>query len=236
MIRHKFTLVVDGVQYLKPVDFKSISDLFQNIELINTSGFDFELTIVKRRTIDIETSIIEAKNEADQFADKLALIENHNIILLKYLGYLDEKNNLVSEKNNVVVNVGLSALIDDPTKYYTVLIRKNIFESTANLGLKRAFRTTLSITDPISKYLMFYGILYVLCDEKQLKVDDYIKKRIPNIQIIPGNGTFTPQTIITWIRNRIAHPDGKMDLDEITNNSGRYIETLKDLVLEKLRK
>lgn len=236
MIRHKFALVIDGVQYMKPVDLHSISDLFQNIEMINTSGFDFELTINKRRTTHIETSIIEAKIEADQFVDKLALIENHNITSLKYLGFLDEKNIHIHEKKDVVVSAAMTALINEPTKFYSESARKNIFNSNSNLGLKRAFRTALTIDDPISRYLMFYGILYILCGETQKKVDDYIKERIPDILIVAGKGNYGPQTIITKIRNNIGHPDESIHLEELATNVNRYIETVKDLVLEILRK
>ena len=138
MIRHKFVIVIDGVQFINSVNFKSLSDLFQNIEMINTDGFDFELTITKRRTSNMETSINEAKIEADLFADKLALIENHNIISLKYLGYLDEENILRHEKKGVVVSAGMTALIKDQAKYYSDLAEKNIFNSNTNLGLKKS--------------------------------------------------------------------------------------------------
>ena len=83
---------------------------------------------------------------------------------------------------------------------------------------------------------MFYGILYILYDESQKKVDEYIKKIIPDILILPGKDKFPPQTIITKIRNSIAHPDENINLAEITNNVDGYIETLKEIVLKILRK
>lgn len=235
MIKHKFHLVIEGLQFMKPkpINLAMISEQFRNLEIVNVSGFDYELFVTKRRTTPIEISIKEAKIEGEQFVDRLSLIENHDIVSFEYLGYLDEHNKLQKESKGVTIKARASALLSNPSEYYNDPVRKKILKTNSNVGLKRAFRTAMSIKDDISKYLVLYGLLYILKGESQKKVDIYIKEKINDILVVSGK--HRDQTIITKIRNDIGHPDEDFQMDKVSELVNDYLETLKKLVWELLR-
>ena len=69
--------------------------------------------------------------------------------------------------------------------------------------------------------------------ESQRKVDAYIKQKIKDILVV--SGTKRNETIITNIRNRIAHPDQYLSIEKVKLQAEKYLDNLKDLVLEILR-
>jgi len=142
------------------------------------------------------------------------------------------ENEFIREKTNLKAELKLQSVIKDPESYYCNPENIKIFNSNSNIGVLRTFRTAYSIEDPISRYLIYYGLILILVGEKQKEVDVFIKKQIPDILVVDGkNG---PETIITFIRNQIAHPRD-LEMDRLLEQVKRYIGSLKNMIIQILR-
>lgn len=234
MIKHLFELKTFGVQISNTISFASVSERYRNIEMSQSKNGTLLLTITKRITNPINVSIKEAKSEANELVDRLVLLDNHDITDVIYLGYKNENNDLVVERKSVIVTPNLIDLIRNPSKYYNKSENKKLLNKKDNFGVLRTFRTALGIKDKLSQYLIFYGLLLVLKGESQKEVDTFIKNELKDIQIVSGkNGN---ETIITRIRNMIAHPKDSFDMNQLTEHVNNYLNTLKSLVLIELKK
>lgn len=232
MVKHKFQLVIDGLQFNQSsVTFEEISEDFKNIELFDLNDIDsnFELIVTNQETSPIQISIDEAKRLADEFADRLSLIKNHDIKFLQYVGYFNNNEVFVLDKKVIALKPGTGHIIYNPKKYYSELHQKNIINDPKNSSLKRVYRNSLSLNDSISQYLILYALLQILIDGNQQQVDNYIKEKINGIPMI-SNRDRKSETIITKTRNMIAHPNEKLKMEELTNNVNLYLEQLRELV------
>ena len=235
MIKHIFEISITGTRINGTVLFKNISDRYRNTEMIQLPNGNLQLIITKRITRKIDTSIEEAMREANDLVDRLSLLDNHFITSLDYKGYLEGENNLKNPKEKVEYSATWIFELEDPNQYYGNEEIKRILNKVDNIGVLRIYRTTLSIKDKISQYLIFYGLLLILKGEKQKNVDDFIKNEISDILIIPGNNGKN-ETIITRIRNMIAHPSNERDMTQLNEYVNSYLEILQKLVLNELKK
>ena len=234
MNRHIFEISIVGTAFKGTVSFKDISEKYRNTEMVQLSNGNFQLIITKRVSHPDKISIEEAKIEANELVDRLALLPNHYISSLRYNGYKRDDDTLVEAAQDVEYSATMIGTLDNPNEFYNQKGIKEILNKDDNLGVLRIYRTTLSINDRISQYLILYGLLLILKGEKQKKVDEFILSKIPDILVVAGkNGT---ETIITRIRNMIAHPSSDRDMTQLNKNVQTYIETLKNLVLNELRK
>lgn len=235
MIQHQFEITISGTEISGTVSFSRISARFRNTKMTQERKDVFKLLVSKRATSPIQISIDEATIEVNDLVDRLMMIDGHNITSLTYKGYINEVGNLIIEKENhgFKFEASLKGLINDPQKFYEHEDRKAIFNKTDNLGVLRIYRTALSVSDNISKYLILYGILLIMNREKQKAVDEFIIKKLPDILIIRGK--HGDETIITNIRNLIAHPTDGLDMGQLSKDVNLYIETLRDLVLKGLK-
>jgi hypothetical protein len=232
MIKHKFKLNI-SIQIDNSVKFGSISDKFRNIEMFESADGKMDLIVTKRLTFPIELSINEATAEVNDLVDRLALIDNHKIDSLEYLGYEDENANFIQPKKNVVIKAELGCLIQNAQKYYENSDRKKLLTKTNNQGLLRIYRLGLGIEDKITQYLLFYGIILIINNETQIEVDKYILRAIPDIQLVDGK--HRQETILTKIRNMISHPGKDIDISELYLLAENYCETVRGLALKALR-
>ncbi len=235
MIKHIFEISITGTLIKGTVSFKNISDRYRNTEMIQLPNGNLQLVITKRITRKIDTSIEEARREADDLVDRLSLLDNHFITSLDYKGYLEGENKLKNPKEKVEYSATWIFELDAPNKYYNNEKIKRILNKVDNLGVLRIYRTTLSIKDKISQYLIFYGLLLILKGENQKKVDDFIKNEISDILVVPGNNGKN-ETIITRVRNMIAHPSNERDMTQLNEKVNNYLEILQKLVLNELKK
>ena len=234
MLKHLFEVVASGYQITKSFSLGKISERYRNTQMSPLDNGNFLFTITKRITHPIEISIEEAKIEAFNLVDRLILIDNHHIRSITYKGYEDENGNLVVSKKNNELHSSLSVSREDPLAYYCQKENKRLLNKKDNLGVLRTFRIALDIKDKISQYLIFYGLLYILTGEVQKKVDLHIKSEHSDILVVQGyNGE---ETIITNIRNKIAQPANDIDMEKLSESVDRYLETLKKIVINKLRK
>ncbi|HEY9169434.1 MAG TPA: methylamine utilization protein MauJ [Lutibacter sp.] len=233
MIQHIFEITNIGTQIADSVSFESISERYRNITMTQTSNLTMQLSITKRITNPINISINEAKEEANELVDRLILIPNHNITSLKYLGFKDGDENIRKQREKSNAKSILVGLISDPKNYYNKPENIRLLDKKDNIGILRIYRTALSINDNISQYLIFYGLLLILKGESQKKVDNFIKQEIPDIQIVIGK--HSNETIITKIRNMIAHPSNELNMHQLNEYIDNYLDTLKNIVLKELR-
>lgn len=233
MIQHIFEITNNGTNIGTPISLEFISERYRNITLSQTSVYTMELNILKRVTNPINISINEAKEEANEFIDRLILIPNHRISSFNYLGYKNG-GKIRTIKGKSKNEISLISQVNNPKEYYSKPENFRLLNKKDNSGVLRIFRTALSINDSISQYLILYGILLILKGENQKKVDKFIKGEIKDIQVVIGkNGD---ETIITRIRNMIAHPSNGLNMNYLNEDIDNYIETLKDLVIKELRK
>nr|WP_319998875.1 hypothetical protein [uncultured Draconibacterium sp.] len=233
MNKHLFEISIIGTELRGTVSFKSISEKYRNTEMIQLPNGNFQLIITKRDSYPDRISIEEAKFEANELVDRMALLPNHYISSLKYIGYKKGDDILVEAEQDVEYSATMIGTLENPNEYYNQKEIKEILNKNDDLGILRIYRTTLSINDRISQYLIFYGLLLIMKSEKQKKVDEFIKSKIPDILVVAGkNGD---ETIITRIRNMIAHPSNDRDITQLNKNVKTYLGTLKNLVLNELR-
>ena len=234
MIQHIFEIAINGTNIKKPISLEFISEKYRNIILSQTSIDKMQLVITKRETNPINTSINEAKEEANEFVDRLILIPNHRITSFSYLGYKDGIGKFRKNGNKTQKEITLTSNIDNPEEYYSKPENIRLLNKKDNFGVLRIFRIALSIDDNISQYLILYGILLILKGENQKEVDKFIKDEIKDIQIVSGKNR--NETIITRIRNMIAHPSNGMNMKYLNESVDNYTQTLKSLVIKELRK
>jgi hypothetical protein len=233
MIKHKFILSMNGIIFEKPVSFSKISERFRNVTISENPDGDLELIVVKQGTRSLELLTKEAKIEANELVDRLSILESHRVRSMSYIGYYDSSEKFVPYEEKQDIKRKLFRIIRNPEFYYSQDTVKTLINSKKHSGILRIFRTALGINDRISQYLIFYGLLLILKGEKQGEVDKYIKKEIPDILIVSGN--HGDETIITNIRNMIAHPPKDLDMTNLINKVNDYLDELKKLVVKSLR-
>src|SRR5688572_6461027 len=97
MHKHKFELIMDGVQFGNPKTVIGFLGKFSNVELTSVDEWNgiFDLIIQEKTASTIEKSIEVAKELANEFVDKLSLIENHDVTSLRYLGHIDADGKII---------------------------------------------------------------------------------------------------------------------------------------------
>lgn len=232
MIKFKFILKIQGIYIDKPVSFVKVSDRFKNIILSPNDEGNIELIVTKQERIKFDLALSEAVIQANEFVDRLSLI--HNITSMGYIGYSGDDDILVHAEFEHGKSSTYVKILDSPEKFYMLDDIQNLINGKSNSSVLRIYRTALSISDSISQYLLLYGILLIFKKENQKDVDHYIKNEIPDILMVRGNrGMF--ETIISRIRNSIAHPTENLDVAELGTQAKNYTSELKSLVLKLLR-
>ena len=67
------------------------------------------------------------------------------------------------------------------------------------------FRFALQSPDPVTRFMFLYSILLVMCGDSQKKVDKFIQKIDPNVEVTESPHDGKPETIYTRLRNEVAH-------------------------------
>lgn len=233
MNSHIFKLTIYPVKLATSVSFEAISSRFKNIRLIPVNDFEYELVIKKRSNTSLDVTREEAITEANNLVDRMSLLDNHNIIDLVYIGFTSDSGHFENLGGHSKLTAEATAFIPNPTKFYGQEVNKRLMLSTKNAGAVRTYRSALSIKDEISRFLIFYGLLLILKGETQNLVDEYLKQKIPDILIVRGHTK--DETIITNIRNAIAHPKDGIDLRDLRKSVKNYLDTLQICVLEILK-
>lgn len=230
MIKHKFHLTFLSTELGQAVQFEKLFSQFKNININPIYGKKSELIIGIENAHSVEDSFEEAEMKANDLVDRLALLDQ-NVITLEYVGGSDGNNMSVNLIESSSLNASLTSKIADPLKFFGLKENIKAFSNQYNSGPKRVYRHTLEINDDISKYLIYYGLLQILVHQEQKVIDNHLKRLLPGIQMVAGK--FRKETIITRIRNMIAHPES-LDMKEISSLVRQNIESLRKIVVTTL--
>lgn len=245
MIKHKFHLSFLTTKLGHGIQFGEISLKFKDIELNPISGKDYELIIGLENNKSIEESIKDADLKANDLVDRLALLDSHEITNLIYIGSSIGDAMSVNLTGSSSLDAIPTTLIQDPLSFYSLDNNIVVFNSNSNACAKRVYRYSQRIRDDISKYLIYYGLLQILVSEEQEELEKYIKTELPTISILKRNRTFirknnqrkveVEETVITRVRNLIAHPNDELDIEKLMPDVKANIESLRRMVVNILR-
>jgi hypothetical protein len=235
MTKHLFQIVFQSLEIKQPIKFDGIAERFNNIELIPISGKKHNLILYNEDTAENANSIVT------EFIDRISLLDSHQVSSFQYIGKSVDNQMTANSSGTSYVTADLTTKIQDPLTFYNLDANKKAFKNTLNLGAVKVYRDSQNIKDDISRYLIYYGILQILISDSQKAIDDYIKQKVPLIEtqkrmkIFNGKEVEIEETIITKTRNLIAHPKNNIYLNSIKGDVSQNIETLQQLVLNKLK-
>jgi hypothetical protein len=86
--------------------------------------------------------------------------------------------------------------------------------------------------DGIGKFLLLYGALQVMHGEKQSKVDEFLLSVRPDTLLVEGK--HRRETVVSRLRNQIAHPENEIDARTLTAQASSYCPMLIELVRQDL--
>ncbi len=235
MIQQIFHIVFQSLELEQSIKFGSIDDRFKNIELIPLGEKKHKLIL------DNEDSVENANSKVNEFIDRISLLDSHQVSSFQYIGASVDNGMSANLTGTSTLSADLTAKISDPSKFYNLYTNKKALTNTNNSGAVKVYRHSLNIKDDISKYLIYYGLLQILVSDSQKDLEDYIKQKLPTIEILKrikmfkGNEVEVEETIITRTRNLIAHPNNTLDLNALKQEVIKNITALRQLVLNILR-
>jgi len=71
------------------------------------------------------------------------------------------------------------------------------------------FRFALQSPDPVTRFMFLYSILLVMCGDSQKKVDKFIQKIDPNVEVTESPHDGKPKTIYTRLLPHFLTVEGK---------------------------
>lgn len=95
------------------------------------------------------------------------------------------------------------------------------------------YRLSWQLTDPISRLMILYGILLQLTGGTQAQADDFIRNNEKGVIDKPSRvkgKSHILQTIYTYLRNEVGHPDAGKHLSDTHHDIKKHINGLSSLV------
>lgn len=235
MTQQIFHIVFQSLELGQAIKFDGIDERFKNIELIPIGEKKHKLILNNENSVENANSIVE------EFIDRISLLDSHQVSSFQYIGASVDNRMSANLTGTSTLSADLTAKISDPLSFYNLDTNKKALTNTNNSGAIKVYRYSLDIKDDISKYLIYYGLLQILVSDSQTELEDYIKQKLPSIEILKrirmlnGNEKEVEETIITRTRNLIAHPNNNLDLNILKQEVLQNIGTLRLLVLNLLR-
>jgi hypothetical protein len=232
MHRYRFTVELQGVSFENKLSFATISPLIRNATLEQVSPNVVSIEILKTRSYPDSIALQEATLEVEELLDRLALLDNHRVVSCQYTGYIDDAGTLHDPVRARMGGATLLSSFKDPASYYSQDRLKPLFCGRLNPGLARLHRTAQGMPNGVGKFLLLYGALQVLHGETQVKVDEYLLAKRPDMLMV--HGKHRSETIVSHLRNLIAHPSNDIDIQTITRQAETYCPMLSELVRAEL--
>lgn len=235
MTQQIFQIIFQSLKLGQAFKFIDIDERFKNIELIPIEGKKHKLVL------DNENSVENANLIVNEFIDRVSLIDSHQVSSIQYIGASVDNKMSSNSTGTSTVMADLTLKIADPSSFYKLDNNKKALTNNNNSGAVRVYRHSLNIQDEISKYLIYYGLLQILVSDTQKQIEDYIKQKIPTIELVKRMKTFKgteveiEETTITRTRNLIAHPNNTLDLNNLKIDVNKNIELLRQLVVNILK-
>lgn len=147
----------------------------------------------------------------------------------------------VAEHLNLVDTVSVAPFLRDINRFYEVVASYgNQSADDALNSFRSQFRWITQHEDPVAEYLQLYGLLLVLTPTSrngkimhtQKSVETFILSEEPEIATVENRGTNgdEKQTIITAIRNEIAHVVLSVPRLETRKRASQHLPQLRSLV------
>jgi hypothetical protein len=229
---YSFVVEVHGVSLGTKVAFDAISLLFRNSTMSQNGPNEVLVEVVKARTWPEELALNEAALEVDDLLDRIALIDNHRVVSIRYIGYRDAFGTLNEPRRAGGLSATATAGLPQPAKYYGLDQQRTILDGRLNAGLSRLHRIAQGMPDGIGKFLLLYGALQVMHGEKQSKVDEFLLSVRPDTLLVEGK--HRRETVVSRLRNQIAHPENEIDARTLTAQASSYCPMLIELVRQDL--
>ncbi len=170
--------------------------------------------------------------EVEEFLDRISLVENHRVHFVQYSGYQDDNENFHEHKTSSGCFAKLTAGIADPLAYYANSRLKCLLTGKVNPGLTRLHRMAQGMPNGIGKYLLLYGALQVMFGETQAEVDSKLLALRPDTLMV--HGKHRPETVLSRLRNMIAHPENDIDVQTLSVQAEKYCPMLCEIVRNEL--
>jgi hypothetical protein len=104
--------------------------------------------------------------------------------------------------------------------------------------LAQTFRHAATADDEVARFLMLYHVLLLTCGDDQASVEKYLLSEDPGLPTTPSPRGGWPETVLTRLRNEVAHPERKVPLETTRREMKRWVGRLEDFarsaVLRKL--
>jgi hypothetical protein len=232
MNTYHYTAEIQGMSLGMPIALATISPMLRNTSMEQGVENEINIHVMKSRTWPEEIAMNEATLEVEDLVDRLSLIDNHHVISVKYTGYHDENDNFHKPRKTGGFYANAVTSLPDPLRYYECERQKKILSGRLNPGLTRLHRTAQGMPNGIGKYLLLYGALQVMHGETQAKVDEQLLKKRPDTLMVQGK--HRSETILSHLRNLIAHPENDIDVQTLARQAETYCPMLSELVREEL--
>jgi hypothetical protein len=232
MHTYHYTAEIRGISLGAPVALATISPMLRNTSMEQGGANEIKIHVTKTRTWPEQIALNEATLEVEDLVDRLALIDNHRVISVQYTGYQDDGGHFHEPRKTGGTNANAVAGLPDPVRYYELDRQKKILVGRLNPGLTRLHRTAQGMPDGIGKYLLLYGALQVMHGEAQAKVDEQLLKKRPDTLMVQGK--YRSETILSHLRNMIAHPENDIDVQTLVRQAEAYCPMLSELVRDEL--
>ena len=232
MKTYSFVVEVHGVSLGAKVAFDAISLLFRNSTMNQNGPNEVVVEVAKAHTSPEEVALNEATREVDDLLDRIALIDNHRIVSIRYIGYRDESGTFHQPRRTRSSSATATAGLHEPSQYYGLERQRTILDGRLNPGLSRLHRIAQGMPDGIGKFLLLYGAIQVMHGEKQSKVDEFLLSVRPDTLMVQGK--LRRETVVTHLRNLIAHPENDIDAQTLALHAESYCPMLIEIVRQEL--
>ena len=234
MHTYHYVAEIHGIELGVPVAFSNLAPMLRNTSMEQHSSSEVLIRATKSRTWPEDIAMNEARIAVEDLLDRLSLIDNHRIISIKYIGYQNETGEFQESGTSVGSCATGIAGLPDPLAYYEHERQKRLLVGKLNPGLTRLHRTAQGMPNGIGKYLLLYGALQVLFGETQAKVDAALLNSRPDTLLVQGKRR--SETILSHLRNMIAHPENDIDVQTLTQQADKYCPMLSEIVRDELIK
>lgn len=110
---------------------------------------------------------------------------------------------------------------------------KDFLRELRNNPYHLMFREIMLVNHTLSKYLLLYSLIHLLCGDNQKNVEVFVKANEQNVEIMErkrSDGKNEKMTVYTTLRNRIGHMGTDEDINSLTEDMSRTIYGLIRLV------
>jgi hypothetical protein len=174
------------------------------IKLIDSNTGLHEFSILKpvpnSHPSMVNPAIAEAEYQMNYFWDILSYVRNTVIQPTGEILYEFNGNRYVAKRPNIQDNINITEIANKDW----IGARKSDFHKKYNMDLLKRYNYSLSIKEPIGKFISLYSLLSSIAKDKQHLIDKQIESVDPNVaKYFPAQRK--SETIYTRLRNELAH-------------------------------